>query len=404
MVGQNLIVNEVTAEKWVYGGDSLSRVDGRVVLTPYLIPGETARVEASEEKRGVVRAIARDIVTPSPDRVEPPCPYFFRCGGCHYQHASYGFQVQQKAIILREQLRRVGRFQYDGEIETLAGPPFGYRNRTQLHLEHGRMGYFGGGSHELVPIEQCPISSPKINETIAVLLEMIRHPRWPKFVSSIELFTNEREVLMNVLETGQPLSKRFFEWCAERIPGVERGFLEYDAVGHSFQVSHNSFFQVNRFLLDQLVETATRDAAGATAYDLYAGVGLFSVRLAKRFERVTAIESGGGAARDLKHNAAKANVSVEVVHANVEAFLPSVQDTPDFVLADPPRSGLGKAVVAEMVRLKPAQIVVVACDPATLARDLGALLANGYRIDRMVLVDLFPNTYHLETVASLRLV
>jgi 23S rRNA (uracil1939-C5)-methyltransferase len=403
MVGQNLIVNEVTAEKWVYGGDSLSRVDGRVVLTPYLIPGETARVEASEDKRGLVRAIARDIITPSPERVEPPCPYFFRCGGCHYQHASYEFQVQQKAVILREQLRRVGRFQYDGEIETLAGPPLGYRNRTQLHIENGRIGYFGGGSHELVPIERCPISSPKINEAIAVLSEMTRHPRWPKFVRSIELFTNEREVLLNVLDTGQPLSKRFFEWCAERIPGAERGCLQYDALGHSFQVSHNSFFQVNRFLLDRLVETAIGDVTGQAAYDLYAGVGLFSVMLAKRFAKVTAIESGGGAARDLKHNAALANVSIDVVHANVEAFLPSVQDTPDFVLADPPRSGLGKAVVSELVRLKPARIVVVACDPATLARDLGALLPSGYRIHRMMMVDLFPHTYHLEAVASLRL-
>ncbi len=401
MVGQNLIVNEVTAEKWVYGGDSLSRVEGRVVLTPYLIPGETARVETSEDKRGLIRAIAREVVNPSPERVEAPCPYFFRCGGCHYQHASYDYQVQQKAEILREQLRRVGRLKYDGPIETLAGPPLGYRNRTQLHIDRGRLGYYGEGSHELVPIERCPISSPKINEAIAVLLDMVRHPRWPKFVQSIELFTNERDVLLNVTETGQPLSKRFFEWCAERIPGAQRGFLEYEAAGHTFQVSHNSFFQVNRFLLDKLVETAISDAAGQTAYELYAGVGLFSINLAKRFEKVIAIESGGGAARDLKHNAASANVAVDVVHANVEAFLPSVQVTPDFVLADPPRSGLGKAVVAELLRIKPRRIVIVACDPATLARDLAPLLADTYRIDRMVMVDLFPQTYHLETVVSL---
>ena len=403
MEGQSFIVNELTAEKWVYGGDSLSRVEGRVVLTPYLIPGETARVDQVEDKRGLIRALPREVVTPSPQRVVPPCPYFFRCGGCHYQHASYEFQVEQKAAILREQLRRVGHIQYDGEIAAIVGPPLGYRNRTQFHIEGGRIGYFGEGSHELVPIEQCSISSPKINEALTALLAMLPDRRWPKFVRALELFTNEREVLLNVLDSEQPVSRRFFEWCAERIPGAKRGWLEYDAVGHSFQVSHNAFFQVNRFLVDRLVEVAIGDASGVDAHDLYAGVGLFSVMLAKRFERVTAVESGGSAVRDLKENAGRAQVAVDVVQANVEAFLPAVKQAPEFVLADPPRAGLGKAVTAELLRLKPRRIVVVACDPATLARDLGALTTGGYGIERLTMVDLFPHTYHLETVAGLRL-
>ena len=403
IVGQNLNVNELTSEKWVYGGDSLSRVGGRVVLTPFLLPGERAQVEAVEDRRGLIRAVARDIVTPSADRVEPPCPYFSRCGGCHYQHASYEFQVRQKAAILREQLRRVGRFQHDGEIETISGPPLGYRNRTQFHLEQGQIGYFGEGSHELVPIDHCPISSPKINEALAALMAMMHDRRWPKFIRAIELFTNERDVMINVLDTRQPVSRRFFDWCAEQIPGAQCGFLDYDAIGHSFRVSHNSFFQVNRFLVDRLAEAAIGDAGGKTAHDLFAGVGLFSVMLAKRFEHVTAVESGASAARDLKHNAERAGVAVEVVQTNVEAFLPTAKEPPDFVLADPPRAGLGKSVVSELARLRPPRIVVVACDPATLARDLGALIGKGYRIDRLVMIDLFPHTYHLETVASLLL-
>ncbi len=399
----NLILNEVTAEKWVYGGDSLSRVEGQVVLTPYLIPGETARVEGVRGKGGVTRATPLEIVTASSQRVTPSCPYFTRCGGCHYQHAAYELQVQNKSEILREQLRRVGRIQYDGEIEVVAGPPLGYRNRSQFHIERGQIGYFGAGSHDLVPIDHCPISSPKINEALGSLRRMLRDRRWPKFLHSLELFTNERDVMVNILQSDQPMSKRFFEWCAESIPGAQRGSLEYEAGGQLFQVSHNSFFQVNRFLLDRLVEVAVGGFSGAAALDLYAGVGLFSVALAKRFEQVLAVESGSGAARDLKQNAQRAGLKIEVVQTNVEAFLPSIQDAPELVLADPPRAGLGKTVTQELVRLKPGRIVVVACDPATLARDLGSLLAGGYRIERLVTVDLFPQTYHLESVASLRL-
>ncbi len=399
----NFILNEVTAEKWVYGGDSLARVDGQVVLTPYLIPGERARVEALGGKRGLIRAVPRDILMPAAERAEPPCPYFFRCGGCHYQHAAYSFQVEQKAAILREQLRRVGRLNYDGAIECVEGPPLGYRNRSQFHVERSAIGYFGEGSHTLVDVNQCPISSPRINETLGVLREMMSDSRWPRFVRSLELFTNERETMINVTGSERPVSKRFFDWCAERIPGARLGWLEYEAAGHSFQVSHNSFFQVNRFLVDRLVEVAVGDVSGANAVDLYAGVGLFSVNLAKRFERVVAVEAGAGSARDLKHNAERARVAVQVVASNVEAFLPSLTQAPDFVLADPPRTGLGKVVTAELLRLKPPRIVVVSCDPATLARDLAVLAGGGYGIERLTMLDLFPQTFHLEAVAALKL-
>ncbi len=403
MVGPNIIVNEVTAEKWVYGGDSLARVEGQVVLTPYLLPGETARVEAVQEKPGLVRAVARDIVAPSPHRVEPPCPYFYRCGGCHYQHAEYSFQVEQKAAILREQLRRVGRIQYDGAIGTVSGEPFGYRNRTQFHIDGGRIGYYGEGSHELVEIDHCPISSPKINEVLGELVQMAGDSRWPKFLRVLEVFTNETDVVLNVVESGQPVSRRFFEWCEDRMPGSSGGSLEYAAAGQTFRISHNSFFQVNRFLVDALVESAVGHASGGTAYDLYAGAGLFSVALARGFERVVAVESGTSAVRDLQFNAERAGMAVEVEQANVEAFLPGLHKAPDLVVADPPRAGLGKSVTRELARLQAARVVIVSCDPATLARDLAVLLSAGYTIEGITMLDLFPQTYHLEAVVRLRL-
>jgi 23S rRNA (uracil1939-C5)-methyltransferase len=169
-------------------------------------------------------------------------------------------------------------------------------------------------------------------------------------------------------------------------------------------VSSNSFFQVNRFLIDRLVDAATDGAEGETAIDLYAGVGLLSLPLARRFREVTAVESGAGAVRDLQFNAARAGL--ENLHAmpqTAEEHLAQLEKAPDFVVLDPPRTGLGKAVVGRLAELRPRQITIVACDPATLARDLAGLVAAGYRVERMTLVDLFPQTYHLETVVRLRL-
>jgi 23S rRNA (uracil1939-C5)-methyltransferase len=179
------------------------------------------------------------------------------------------------------------------------------------------------------------------------------------------------------------------------------GALDY---GGRFRVSSNSFFQVNRFLADQLVEAALAGAEGETALDLYAGVGLFSLALGRRFRRVNAVEAGGGAVRDLRFNAERAGLTgVKAQQTTAEAALEKLQRPPDFVLADPPRSGLGKAMVERLAALKPRRLAIVACDPATLARDLAALTACGYRIASMTLVDLFPQTFHLETVVRLEI-
>src|SRR5579872_2924165 len=274
--GVNLIVSnfEVTVEKLVYGGDGLARLDGRVVMVPYTLGGERVRAKAAQEKPGLVRASLLEVLEPAADRVAAPCPVFGRCGGCHYQHANYDYQVEAKCGILVEELRRVGKLEPPVEIAVVTGEPWGYRNRAQLHVEGGRIGYREARSHRLCAIERCPIGSPKLNETIAALARMARDPRWPKFVHSIEIFTDERQVQVNVTETDRPVAKRFFEWCAESIPGMVENALDYE---DRFRVSRSSFFQVNRFLLDQLVETALDGAEGETAIDLYAGVGLFAL-------------------------------------------------------------------------------------------------------------------------------
>lgn len=369
-------------EKLVYGGDGLARSEGRVVLLPFVLPGEEVEAEVERAKKDLLRGRVVGLLSPSQLRVPPPCPYFYKCGGCQYQHATYEAQLDQKRSILREVLRRVGKIDYDGEIEIVAGEPWQYRNRTQLHIENGAIGYFEFGSHRLCPVDHCPVSSPKLNEAIGVLSSEL--PTLPRFTTGLELFTNETEV-------------QFLP--SDRVPGAARAL--FNRIGttapieHSgFRVSRNSFFQVNRFLIDRLVEAAVSGAQGDSAIDLYAGVGLFTRALTTSFARVTAVEAAAGAHRDLQFNVPAATA----IHATAEQYLKESQEAPAFILADPPRSGLGKQMVAELLRIRAPQLRIVSCDPATLARDLNALLAAGYRIDRLTLVDLFPQTSHLETV------
>lgn len=392
-----------TIEKLVYGGDGLSRSGGEVVLIPFVLPGETIEAESLAARKAVQRARPVDILEASAERIAPPCPVFGQCGGCQYQHAGYSAQLRFKRDILAETLRRVGKIEFPtDQIGIESGPPYSYRNRAQFHIERGRIGYREMNSHRLVPVEQCPVSAPKLNEVIATLSRMVRDRRWPGFVSSLEVFTDDAQVQWNVLETERNVGRHFFEWLAEEVPGSVGGPLEYFVNEDCFRVSGSSFFQINRFLLPQLAQLAIGDFRGGTAWDLYAGVGLFSLPLARNFDRVVAVESGRSAAADLKWNAETAGVRVEIANENVEEWLVKADQAPDLVLADPPRAGLGKIAVTRLMDLRPARLVLVACDPATLARDLAGL-GTAYSIERLTMVDLFPQTFHLETIAHLRL-
>jgi len=380
MVPFRLPIEEtLTIEKLVYGGDGLARLEGRVVLVPAVLPGEVVRAEVDKGKNDLWRGRLVEVVEASPARVKPDCPYFGRCGGCQYQHADYAFQVEQKQAILREVLRRVGKIEYAGEIGSVTGEPWQYRNRIQLHIENGKVGYFGQGSRDLCAIDHCPIASPKLNEIIAKISP-------PSANTAVELFTNETDLQVNVLDRVPRSVLNALASLGVTTP------IEYAG----FRVSRNSFFQVNRFLIDALVECAVGDARGEWAVDLYAGVGLFAKRLAERFAKVTAVESGGSASADLEHNLGQPGA-----RQSTEDYLAALEDRPDFILADPPRSGLGKHAVRELARIRAPRLTIISCDPATLARDLQGLLAEGYQIGKVTLVDLFPQTFHLETVVEL---
>ncbi len=368
-------------EKLVYGGDGLARDQGRVVFVPYSLPGEVWE--------------GGRVTTSSSDRIAAKCPYFERCGGCHYQHIPYERQLAEKRAILEETLARIGKI-HPPPIDIVSAEPWAYRNRVQFHLDRGQIGYHAAGSKKLIPVTECPIASPGIEKALNALREMRRDSRFPRFLNSIELFTNEQETLVNVLSSDRPVSKRFFEWCAERIPGALLSSLDYATPLGSFHVSHKSFFQVNRYLVDRLAAVAVSGESGRRALDLYAGVGLFSRLLVTRFDEVTAVEVVRSAAADLAINVPEAAVAQETT----EDFLAQAAGPYDFAIADPPRAGLGKRAVDLLLVARPARLTIVSCDPATLARDL-AILTSSYNIEAMTLIDIFPQTFHIESVTRL---
>lgn len=401
----NQAPHRVRIEKWVYGGSGLARGEGRVTLVPYVMPGEEVEIEPLKQRTGLVEGRLANVLEASAERSDPGCPYFGDCGGCHYRMAPYEFELARKREILREVFVRVGKMHAPDEIETLSAEPTHYRNRSQFHVAGHTFGMKAAGSNRVVDVRECPISAPLINETLKKLRALRRQPSFPRFLKEIELFTNGEQTMVNVLETeqGRGVAKGFFEWLGREIAGAAEGSLEYQTEGALFRVSHQSFFQVNRFLIDALVGRALDGAAGESALDLYAGVGLFSIALARRFTEVVAVESDSSAVRDLEFNATRAGVNVRAHRLQSEQYLEGLTRTPDFVLADPPRSGLGKLVVSHLIRLRPPRLTVVSCDPATLARDMAALVGAGYRFTRLTMVDLFPRTYHIESIACLEL-
>lgn len=419
----------LTIEKMIYGGDGLARTpEGKAVFLPLVLPGEQVTATTVEEKSGFNRATLNELLQPSANRVEPGCPYFAACGGCHYQHTDYQNQLEIKRAIVRETFRRTGKFEWQQEIITHAAGPWQYRNRTRMKVRSGEefaLGYHRLSSHELLAVEKCPISSPVINRMIHHLWELGREQRVPQGMSEIEFFANHDDSALLLEIYGSPEASalpEFFRDLQIRVPELKgmaifaaplhsvtvepelkqtigEAALTYRAGDKSFRVSAGSFFQVNRFLIEELVSAVTADASGRMALDLYAGVGLFANHLAKRFHQVFAVESATAAAADLRANAEK---SVTVVRATTEQFLQkSLNLNPDLVVVDPPRAGMGEKTSKLLASLRVPRIAYLSCDPTTLARDLRLLLEFGYSIQEVHLLDLFPQTFHIETLVRL---
>ena len=402
-------------EKAIYGGDGLARDSGKAIFVPGTLPGELVEATVAPDRRSFANSELDAILEPSPERVVPGCEYVPSCGGCQYQHANAAFQLQMKVDILKETLARA-HLPLPGEIACLAGPPWGYRNRIRLHVVGPGLGYRQRGTHKLLPVTHCPIAAPLLEQAVAAVT---RIAGLGALCEEVEIFTNsEQEQMLVSLWPGPRQRPRerdleaFAEQLQREIPaliGVGLGStlhwgqrsLTYKVCGVPYKVSLGSFFQVNRFLLASLLQLAIEGRSGRVAWDLYSGAGLFAHAL--NFENVTAVESEGCSADDLKKNLE--GRPHRVVRSSTLDFLRSrtkVQEKPELILVDPPRAGLGKEICTLLATVAAREIVYVSCDPATLARDLQSLLHSGYSVQKMNLVDLFPQTFHMETVTFLK--
>ena len=425
---------EVKIEKLVYGGDGLAHHEGQTVFVPLVLPGELVSIAPAERKKKFVRGRLERVVEAAPERVPAPCPYFGRCGGCHYQHIPYDAQIRYKTEILRETLGRIGRVRWDGPIATHASPPFGYRNRTQWKIRTAQdgsaapsgIGYFEAGSTRLCAVDECAILSPRLGETLAKLRTLVAG-KTLSAIDEIEAFADaaDEKILLNLSserlsESPESIASALraaLPWVesilvqdrrADKFDLFGPGYLPYAAGGTDFRVGHLSFFQVNRFLIDALVEAVIGDSKGRMALDLFAGVGLFTVALTKRFDRVIGVESNLAAAKDLEVNLqSSGGVSPTHRHATAEAFLSHWQERPDLVVLDPPRAGVESETLTRLKKLAPWRINYLSCDPATLARDLAALVGGQdepgpYEMRDINLFDIFPQTYHMEALVRLK--
>ncbi len=415
---------KLAIEKVVYGGDGLGRdADGRTVFVPYVLPGEVVEVAMTGEREGVLRAQLTGVERASTERVEARCRHFGRCGGCQYQHASYALQVAMKVDILSETLERAG-LRNRPKIDVHAGEPWEYRNRIRLRVEvvEGtiRVGYNSRETRDFLPIEECPIAAPVLWRAAAALEKLglidALCGKWLRSTAEVELFAtgDERALQMTLLLRGER-SAGFAEFC-ERVRGVVpelvgagaggvmwgRGGVSYVVDRKGYWVSRGGFFQVNRWMVGELVRVVTEERKGLIAWDLFAGVGLFSRVLADGFEQMVAVEANALAFKDLA--AAKVG-NVRGLPGSVVDFLRSAvvgRERPELVVMDPPRAGVGREVCELLLRMQVPEIVYVSCDPTTLARDLRVMVDSGYNLAELHLVDLFPQTFHLETVAVLQ--
>ena len=428
---------EVRIEKLVYGGDGLAHHDGHTVFVPLVLPGELVQIESSARKKKFIRGRLERVVEPSADRVAAPCPHFGRCGGCQYQHMPYEAQLRYKVDILRETLGRIGRIQWSGAIETHASPPFGYRNRAQWKLRASQegaagsagIGYFEMGSTKLCAVTECTILSPRLADTLSRLRQLVSQNKVLSMIDEIEAFADstDEKILLNLSAERLPGSPESLAAALrDSLPNVESiliqdrradkfhlagpGYLTYTAAGAPYRVGHLSFFQVNRFLIEPLVDAVIGKSRGRLALDLFAGVGLFTVALTKQFERVIGVESNLAAAKDLETNLKQSGgASPSSRNITVEGFLSRWHETPDLVVIDPPRAGVETQALAHLRKLAPANIHYVSCDPATLARDLAVLVGTNdatgsglYEIESINLFDIFPQTYHMEVLVQLK--
>ncbi len=388
------VVVEVTTERLAYGGDAIARHDGLAIFVPLAAPGERIRVRITERKKNFARAVIDRVLEPSPSRREPLCQYFGDCGGCQLQHITYESQLESKIGFVRDALERIGRIDWPHEISIRHGAEFGYRGRAQVKIDRraGRVGFNRASSNAVCDVTGCPILVPELDEALRSLWSALGRPS-----GKDQTLPNRLQVELAAGESGVSFEPS--------LGGLPAGALQRTVHGAVYNFGPSTFFQANPGLLEELADEAVGTESGDVAIDLYAGVGLFTIQLARRFTRVIGVEADTATAEFASENISANRVTNVEFHNNaaepwLRRLVQANAPAPDLMLLDPPRSGAAEAI-SHIVGLKPSRITYVSCDPTTLARDLRTLLDSGYEISRITAIDLFPQTYHVETVAAL---
>jgi 23S rRNA (uracil1939-C5)-methyltransferase len=423
----------ITIEKLVDGGAGLGRWEGRAVFVPDACPGETVRVRIASVKKGYAEARLETVLTPSPDRIPPPCPVFGKCGGCQWQQLAYPAQVRAKVEILREDLRRIGKLPDPNILPPRPAPGlFEYRTRIQLKTDlaekEPRIGFFAGTSHRIVPIEACPIAAPPLNRAMAALRVILfeaetRPPSLTELHLNLARATGEAQVRYFAEDEPQDRIERIFTGVEAAVPRVVSQ-VYYSRTGHRwvrgcdyltdrygeipFRISDRSFAQGHWELIPALIDTVRTFASltgKESVLELHCGIGTFGIFLAREAAGLRGFDENEIAVQDANYNARQRGLGNCAFTAKpVERAVRTLAEegkTFDRVILDPPREGVDRKTMESLIRLNPSRIVYVSCDPATLSRDLKVLAEHGFRPGRIQPIDLFPQTHHLETVAEM---
>jgi 23S rRNA (uracil1939-C5)-methyltransferase len=407
---------EVTIERILPGGFGLAHADDRTIMVALAAAGDRVRVSVERVKGNVSFAVIEEIITPGPNRVEPPCPYFGRCGGCDFQQMNYQAQLDAKLEIIRDCLRRLARIENIPDFQVMPAPdPWHYRSRAQWQYDAVRqkLGYFESGSRNVCDVADCAVLAPQLQNTLEDLRARMTSGSLPDARDFRAVLGNEGVSISPPLRGNSPTVREGFDLGSQDVIDITR-----TVHGESYHFNAESFFQANDALVPQLIAAAVGDASGETAVELYSGVGLFTLPLARRFSRVVAVEFDSAAAKFARESLASAGlINAEVATRDVGVWLDDVKrhdlsrlsgasatalkNQIDFILLDPPRVGAESRVIAGVLGLQPRRISYVSCDPATLARDLKKLIAGGYHLASISAFDMFPQTHHVETVAQL---
>ncbi len=435
---------EVTIERILPGGVGLAHADGRTVMVPLVAPGDRLRIHVDRTKSNVDFASIEEIIEPSPLRVEPPCPYFGRCGGCDFQQLNYQAQLDAKVEIVRDCLRRIGRIENPPDFQVTPAPnQWHYRSRAQWQYDsiRKRLGYFEAGSQRVCDVVDCAVLAPELQQTLSGLRAGMRDGLLPEDARDFRALVGNEGVSLAPAVRDDSETVKPYTIDRGLSPTVREGSHARDVTrtihGETYHLNAESFFQTNNDLLPSLIGAALGDSGGETAIELYCGVGLFTLPLARRFTELIGVETNEAAVSFARENLAKAGLAnAKIANEDVADWLEALECAgndgaldrgrnnkresglrqshqiqggvtvaalrgPDFLLLDPPRAGAESRVINGILRLTPKRICYVSCDPATLARDLKKLIAGGYTLNSLAAFDMFPQTHHVESVVHL---